>query len=165
MINPSEEKLKRMLEEGKITPEQFEELKANLPEKEEYNTETTVNNYSTRAPLWERFKRLPLNLQICIAILALSIIGGLLYPLSSSRHGLFPVAIVSVVLNLMIAFGIINLRKWAFWLGIAFGALAFIMCLAALPRSFFSLLLNGSFVALLWASKEYFDTIDQGSDL
>lgn len=159
MMNPSEEKLKKMLEEGKITQEQYDELKASLPQDAIYKTETTDEYYEQRDSLWERFLKLPLNLQICTAILVFSTVV-LLFPMASSRHGLFPAAIVSVVLNLIIAFGIINLRKWAFWLGMIFGLLAGIMCLAAIPRSFLSLLINVAFVVLLWKSKDYFEEND-----
>ena len=57
MSDITDEKLKKMLEEGKISQEQYEELKANLPEQPQTGSDSRSDKIaSTTCSLWKRFQ-------------------------------------------------------------------------------------------------------------
>ena len=157
MGSVSDERLKKMLEEGKISQEQYEEIRDNLPDEPQQPSDSRCDESPTSPmSLWERFKHLPLNLKICVGILVVS--SGLLLILTPFMQGLAPVAMVSIILNLLIAYGLVNLQKWAFWMGMFFVVLSIVFCILGLPTTILSLAINVVFVVLLWQSKKYFET-------
>lgn len=103
---PYEEKLKKLLAEGKITQEQYQELKANLPQPSSAAASARATRLTVIETTREMYYRAPWRVKVC-AILLFVAAGLQLFALSG-------VTFVVMVLNLVLGLGLLYRQKWAF---------------------------------------------------
>jgi hypothetical protein len=162
MNSAYDEKLRKLLEEGKISSEQYEELKAHLP-KEQNRRSEEVKSYppvgqtgreggispSGDKPRHEAAvglrRKIPWRVLACVIFLFVVAIMNI-------AEALFSGAVICVIL----AVGLFYAQKWAFIVTIALDVIHVAVNLAHLPQQFLALVLNVGFMVFLCASYQWF---------
>lgn len=102
-MTEQKERIKSMLDSGKITPEQYQELQANLPEK-------PVAAVVEKKKPW----------QVWVSSIFLFAAAVLIIP----AYGKYPYLIIATVLNAILGIGLLFRKRWAFITTAIFGGLA-----------------------------------------
>ena len=145
-MEESFEKLKKLLEEGKITEEQFELLKENLPKNSPPQPEFSSHfSEESHLNLGDRISReiqkLPNNpWQIWACSLFLFLVSVVHLLLGFYKPVLFLAGIIEIVLGI----GLLKRWKWTYFVGIVFGFAA-----VASGNNISAFLINGLFLGIL----------------
>lgn len=170
-MNPYEEKLQRMLEEGKVTPAQYEELRANLPGEEpqpprpENAPPGTAPGPLPPPPLPPRFsaphpagaeETAPLPWQVLACAVFLFIVGvvGFMIDINHIEANRLPGLIIASLLNFAAGFALLKRIRWVYIPMLILVLLAMIVNLAqGILAAFF---INGIFLSLLLNAWRFF---------
>lgn len=137
----SEQELKQLLEEGKITQEEYKELLEAIHKQPQ--SEFNMNHSKESYP----FKSIPWQLWVIIAILAYAGIGDFLIMFDQ------PQAMLWFVYKVVTIIGLIKGWKWVFVLFLIFGGIHVVFF--ALTSPVVSLI-NLVLVILAWTARKYF---------
>jgi hypothetical protein len=155
MNDAYDEKLRKLLEEGKISGEQYEELKAHLPKERDKGSEDVKShreggvslsgNQPRHAATIGVRRKIPWKVLACVIFLF--VVG-----IMDMAEGMFTGTIICVIL----ALGLFYAQKWAFIVTIAFGVIHVAINLAHPLQQFPSLVLNVIFMVFLCGSYQWF---------
>jgi hypothetical protein len=128
-----DDKVEKLLKEGKISPEQYQELQANLPEK-------PVTAFVEKKKPW----------QVWVCSIFLFAAAVLIIP----AYGKHPYLIIATILNTILGFGLFLRKRWAFIATAVFGVLAVLSILIKVNLPAF--LLNLTFCIILGSIWKYY---------
>ncbi|MFB3897020.1 MAG: hypothetical protein ACE14V_12030 [bacterium] len=131
-MNEQQEKLNSMLDSGKITPEQFQELQANMPQK-------PIMDYIKEQKPWQVW--------VCSVFL---FAAAVLIP-AYDKH---PYMLIASILNTGLGIGLLFRKRWAFIASAIFGGLAVLSVFVQM--NLLAFLINVSFCIILGSAWQYY---------
>lgn len=158
-MDPRLENLWRMLEEGKITPEQYEALRANLPYEalEEPEGAPPPRPPESPAAAWPRAEGAAPPVTILLSAILFFLVGLASFFAMAHQHGspskAFTLGFAGVV-EIATGFGLLKMVRWVYLSALILSAMAVLATLT--EANFSAVIINAVFLGLLMAAWPHF---------
>jgi hypothetical protein len=153
-----EEKLRKLLEEGKITPEQYEELRTHLPMEEHVARGEGKLSEQRKASEFKSVRRTPWNVWCAAGLYFLAALNNLV----GFATGHAPWAALYVPIQIALGVGLVYANRWAFGLGLLFAVLHVGYTAMYLPKLAVAFIVNAALTVFLLSAYRYFYPLVRG---